>query len=333
MSTRRALPETHVPEPLRPLMQSIATASISLARLIARNGIEHKLGADADATNAGGDSQKALDVWADDLFLKAARDGGVRHYASEEQDRVVDLGAGDWALAIDPLDGSSNIDTNVSIGTIFSIYAAADTPDASFLRPVSEQVGAGYVIYGPQTALVVTLGQGVQRYALDYDTGAFVLVEPQVSIPPESNEFAVNASNYRHWPKPIRAYVDDCVAGVDGPRGKNFNMRWIASLVAEAHRILARGGVFLYPADDRKGYERGRLRLLYECAPIAMLCAQAGGGATDGTDPILQMRVETLHQRTPFIFGTRAKVARIAAYHDMPEIESALFGRRGLFRS
>nr|WP_236939027.1 class 1 fructose-bisphosphatase [Fuscovulum blasticum] len=314
-------------------MQSIATASISLARLIARNGIEHKLGADADATNAGGDSQKALDVWADDLFLKAARDGGVRHYASEEQDRVVDLGAGDWALAIDPLDGSSNIDTNVSIGTIFSIYAAADTPDASFLRPVSEQVGAGYVIYGPQTALVVTLGQGVQRYALDYDTGAFVLVEPQVSIPPESNEFAVNASNYRHWPKPIRAYVDDCVAGVDGPRGKNFNMRWIASLVAEAHRILARGGVFLYPADDRKGYERGRLRLLYECAPIAMLCAQAGGGATDGTDPILQMRVETLHQRTPFIFGTRAKVARIAAYHDMPEIESALFGRRGLFRS
>lgn len=333
MSTRRALPETHVPEPLRPLMQSIATASISLARLIARNGIEHKLGADADATNAGGDSQKALDVWADDLFLKAARDGGVRHYASEEQDRVVDLGTGDWALAIDPLDGSSNIDTNVSIGTIFSIYAAADTPDASFLRPVSEQVGAGYVIYGPQTALVVTLGQGVQRYALDYDTGAFVLVEPQVSIPPESNEFAVNASNYRHWPKPIRAYVDDCVAGVDGPRGKNFNMRWIASLVAEAHRILARGGVFLYPADDRKGYERGRLRLLYECAPIAMLCAQAGGGATDGTDPILQMRVETLHQRTPFIFGTRAKVARIAAYHDMPEIESALFGRRGLFRS
>ncbi|PTE15290.1 class 1 fructose-bisphosphatase [Pseudogemmobacter blasticus] len=333
MSTRRALPETHVPEPLRPLMQSIATASISLARLIARNGIEHKLGADAEATNAGGDSQKALDVWADDLFLKAARDGGVRHYASEEQDRVVDLGAGDWALAIDPLDGSSNIDTNVSIGTIFSIYAAADTPDASFLRPVSEQVGAGYVIYGPQTALVVTLGQGVQRYALDYDTGAFVLVEPQVSIPPESNEFAVNASNYRHWPKPIRAYVDDCVAGVDGPRGKNFNMRWIASLVAEAHRILARGGVFLYPADDRKGYERGRLRLLYECAPIAMLCAQAGGGATDGTDPILQMRVETLHQRTPFIFGTRAKVARIAAYHDMPEIESALFGRRGLFRS
>ena len=144
MSTRRALPETHVPEPLRPLMQSIAAASISLARLIARNGIEHKLGADADATNAGGDSQKALDVWADDLFLKAARDGGVRHYASEEQDRVVDLGTGDWALAIDPLDGSSNIDTNVSIGTIFSIYAAADTPDASFLRPVSEQVGAGF---------------------------------------------------------------------------------------------------------------------------------------------------------------------------------------------
>lgn len=334
MSTRLALPETHIPENLRPLMQSIAEASISLARLISRNGIEHKLGADADSANAGGDSQKALDVWADELFAKAARAGGVRHYASEEQDHAVTLDEGGaWALAIDPLDGSSNIDTNVSIGTIFAIFPAAETGDASFLRPMTEQVGAGYVIYGPQTALVVTLGQGVQRYALDLDLGAFVLVDPQVSIPQESNEFAVNASNYRHWPKPIRAYVDDCVAGVDGPRGKNFNMRWIASLVAEAHRIFVRGGVFLYPADDRKGYERGRLRLLYECAPIAMLCAQAGGGATDGTDPILSMRCETLHQRTPFIFGTRAKVARIAAYHDMPEIESALFGRRGLFRS
>ncbi|MCB6177807.1 class 1 fructose-bisphosphatase [Rhodobacter sp. Har01] len=319
---------------MRPLMQSIAEASIGLARLIARNGIEHKLGAEADATNAGGDSQKALDVWADEHFAAAVRKGGVRYYASEEQDHVVTLAeTGDWALAIDPLDGSSNIDTNVSIGTIFSIFPAEATADASFLRPMTEQVGAGYVIYGPQTALVVTLGQGVQRYALDLDLGVFVLVEPQVSIPAESNEFAVNASNYRHWPKPIRAYVDDCVAGVDGPRGKNFNMRWIASLVAEAHRIFARGGVFLYPADDRKGYERGRLRLLYECAPIAFLCAQAGGGATDGTDPILSMRCQTLHQRTPFIFGTKAKVARIAAYHDMPEIESALFGRRGLFRS
>ncbi|WP_413687528.1 class 1 fructose-bisphosphatase [Rhodobacter sp. Har01] len=334
MSTRPALPDQLIPENMRPLMQSIAEASIGLARLIARNGIEHKLGAEADATNAGGDSQKALDVWADEHFAAAVRKGGVRYYASEEQDHVVTLAeTGDWALAIDPLDGSSNIDTNVSIGTIFSIFPAEATADASFLRPMTEQVGAGYVIYGPQTALVVTLGQGVQRYALDLDLGVFVLVEPQVSIPAESNEFAVNASNYRHWPKPIRAYVDDCVAGVDGPRGKNFNMRWIASLVAEAHRIFARGGVFLYPADDRKGYERGRLRLLYECAPIAFLCAQAGGGATDGTDPILSMRCQTLHQRTPFIFGTKAKVARIAAYHDMPEIESALFGRRGLFRS
>ncbi len=327
------LPVRHVPEACRPLMQELAKAAIALARLIARNGLDCALGA-AAGQNSDGDQQKALDVLADDLFLIAARRGGVRHYASEEQDAVVELNdTAPHALAIDPLDGSSNIDTNVSIGTIFSIYPAAREAEASFLRPVNEQTGAGYVIYGPQTALVLTFGNGVQRYVLDADAGHFVLVDAQVMIPVESSEFAINASNYRHWARPVRAWVDDAVAGVDGPRGKNFNMRWIASLVAETHRILCRGGVFLYPADSRKGYENGRLRLLYECAPIAMLVAQAGGGATDGTDPILSQRVTRLHQRTPLVFGSLAKVARVAAYHDMPESEAALFGKRGLFRS
>jgi fructose-1,6-bisphosphatase I len=333
-SGSETVPKTHVPPALHALAEEIARAAVQLAGIIARNGLEQALGASA-GTNSDGDTQKALDVLADDLFLQAARRARLCHYASEEQDEVIVLaeatpGAG-WAMAIDPLDGSSNIDTNVSIGTIFSIYPAAATPEASFLRPVREQAGAGYVIYGPQVALVMSFGRGVQRYVLDPETR--VLVDPQVAIAPESSEFAVNASNYRHWPQPIRAYVDDCVAGAEGPRAKNFNMRWIASLVAEAHRIIARGGVFLYPADGRKGYERGRLRLVYECAPIAFLCQQAGGGATDGTDPILALRADTLHQRTPFVFGSLSKTARIAAYHELPAAESALFGKRGLFRS
>lgn len=327
------MPLTHVPPAMARLAQEIAGAAVGLAAIIARNGIDHRLGADA-GTNTDGDTQKALDVLADDLFLTAARRARARHYASEEQDHPIDLCEdGAWALAIDPLDGSSNIDTNVSVGTIFAVYPAAETPEASFLRPVREQAAAGYVIYGPQVALLLTFGHGVQRYVLDPAAGRFVLVETQVAIPVESSEFAVNASNYRHWAQPVRAYVDDCVAGAEGPRGTNFNMRWIASLVAEAHRIFARGGVFLYPADARKGYEQGRLRLVYECAPIAMLCQQAGGGATDGTDPILALRAESLHQRTPFVFGSLSMTARIAAYHDMPEVESALFGKRGLFRS
>ncbi|MEZ5799019.1 MAG: class 1 fructose-bisphosphatase [Paracoccaceae bacterium] len=327
------LPDSHVPLALRPLMQEIASAALALSRLIGRNGLEQALGA-AAGTNSDGDAQKALDVLADDLFLTAARRGGVRHYASEEQDTVVELlDTAALALAIDPLDGSSNIDTNVSVGTIFSIYPAAETPDASFLRPVNQQLGAGYVIYGPQTAMLLSFGQGVQRYVLDAAAGRFVLVEQQVTIPVESSEFAINASNYRHWQAPVRAWVDDAVAGVDGPRGKNFNMRWIASLVAEVHRIMTRGGIFLYPADARKGYETGRLRLVYECAPIAFLVLQAGGGATDGTDPILGQTARALHQRTPFVFGSLGKVARVAAYHDMPETEAALFGKRGLFRS
>ena len=306
-------PNAHVPQPLQPLMQALAEASVVLAARIARNGVEEHLGA-AAGVNSDGDAQKALDVLADELFLAAARAGGVRHYASEEQDAVVNLGAGDWALAIDPLDGSSNIDTNVSVGTIFSIYPAAATPEASFLRPVDQQIGAGFVIYGPQVALVCSFGAGVQRYVLDPQSRCFVLVAEAVEIPPAAPEFAINASNYRHWPAPVRAFVDECLAGTEGPRARNFNMRWIASLVAEAYRIFIRGGVFLYPAESRKGYEAGRLRLVYECAPMAYLAVQAGGGASDGQVAILSMTPASLHQRVPFVFGSQTKVDRVAAH-------------------
>ncbi len=308
-----AFPPEHVPAGLRPLMQALAEAALQVAARIARNGVEEHLGA-AAGVNSDGDAQKALDVIADELFVAAAQAGGVRHYASEEQETVLDLGAGVWALAIDPLDGSSNIDTNVSVGTIFSVYPAAEHPDASFLRPVGQQIGAGYVIYGPQVALVCSFGQGVQRYVLDREARAFVLVDAGVRIPPAAPEFAINASNYRHWPAPVRAFVDECLAGSEGPRARNFNMRWIASLVAEAHRIFIRGGVFLYPADGRKGYEAGRLRLVYECAPMAYLAVQAGGGATDGSGAILALTPHSLHQRVPFVFGSQVKVDRVAAH-------------------
>ncbi|KKL10814.1 hypothetical protein LCGC14_2552070, partial [marine sediment metagenome] len=236
-------------------------------------------------------------------------------------------------LYFDPLDGSSNIDVNVSIGTIFSIFPAEDDARASFLRPGRDQVAGGYIIYGPQTCLVVTFGDGTRQYTLDTQTGRFELSHPRLSLSQDSREYAINASNYRHWSSPVRAFIDDCLAGTDGPREADFNMRWVASLVAETHRILTRGGVFLYPADRRDGYGQGRLRMLYECAPIAFVVEQAGGRATDGSDNILDRTANDLHMRTPFVFGSAQKVTRVATYHDLPEHEvSALFGTRGLFR-
>lgn len=332
--TAQVISQLDMPPELGAVVARMAAVMVTIAGRIARGGIDEELGR-AKGTNSDGDSQKALDVIADEAFMAALVGTGVRYYASEEQDTVCELNAaGTLALAIDPLDGSSNIDVNVSIGTIFGLYAASTTAEGSFLRPGQELLAAGYAIYGPQCCLMITFGDGVRKYVLDPATACFVLVNARVQVPQDSNEFSINASNYRHWPAPIRAFVDDCVAGVDGPRGKNFNMRWIASLVAETHRILTRGGIFLYPSDDRKGYERGRLRMVYECAPIAFLINQAGGQATDGSHPILTAVPKHLHDRTPLIFGSAPKVARVTTYHDLPDHEvSALFGKRGLFRS
>ncbi|MBN8630944.1 MAG: class 1 fructose-bisphosphatase [Rhodobacterales bacterium] len=322
------------PPDVEQVLERLARAAAELAWLIQSHGIDSDLAA-ARGVNSDGDGQKALDVIADDLFREMLETSPVRHYASEEQEEALTLNAkGSLAVAIDPLDGSSNIDVNVSIGTIFSIFPAAATPEDSFLRNAGEQLAAGYIIYGPQCVLAACWGHGVHLYVLDTRTRVFTLIRSGQMIPEDSSEFSINASNYRHWPAPVRAYIDDCVAGADGPRGRNFNMRWIASLVAETHRILTRGGIFLYPADDRKGYERGRLRHVYECAPIAKLICEAGGGATDGSEPILSQTPARLHARTPFVFGSAAKVARVASYHDLPPAEaSALFGKRGLFRS
>ncbi len=324
----------HVPAAWRRPMQAIAAAARDLSAAIAAGGLGDALGARL-GQNSDGDTQAALDVIADAAFRRALAGTGVRWYASEELDTVTALDAdGDLAIAIDPLDGSSNIDVNVSIGTIFGFYPAEDDAEASFLRPGADLRAAGYVIYGPQTALVASFGEGVSKFVLDRATGVFRLAHEGIAVPKCSSEYAINASNYRHWPRPVRAYIDDCLAGAEGPHACDFNMRWIASLVAEVHRIVTRGGVFLYPSDSRKGYEHGRLRRVYECAPIAFLIEQAGGKATDGCDRLLDQRAESLHERTPFVFGSAEKVDRVAAYHDLSEAEtSALFGKRGLFRS
>ncbi len=321
-----------IPQRFRAFFNALCFVAEQLSLVIARGplggAIEVEVG-----TNEDGDRQKALDIIADEWFATALAGAGVRFYASEERNTIEELDSkGTLAVAIDPLDGSSNIGVNVSVGSIFSVFETADTADASFLRPCGEQIAAGYFVYGPNTSLLATFGNGVVQFTLDPTDRTFRVAARGLQIAPQASEFAINASNYRHWSKPVRAYIDDCIAGEDGPRAKNFNMRWIASLVAETHRIFNRGGIFLYPSDARPGYESGRLRLLYECAPIAFLVEQAGGKATDGCGRILDRNIESLHQRTPFVFGTSDKVDRVAAYHDLPEQEvSALFGTRGLF--
>ncbi len=330
-----------LPDYLRDATDDLGEVICALARVgkdlsvrIARGGLGGSLGGTV-GENTDGDQQKELDVMADEAFSAALETTQVRYYASEEQDEVVTLNTrGHLALAIDPLDGSSNIDVNVSIGTIFSIFEANEGADESFLRPGREQIAAGYIIYGPQTGMVLTIGRGTAMFILDPGSDEFTLLEPEMRIVEDAKEYAINASNYRHWPRPIRAYIDDLVAGDEGPQAKNFNMRWVASLVAETHRIMVRGGIFLYPGDDRDGYARGRLRMVYECAPMAFLVEQAGGLATNARDRILDQSPDQLHARTPLVFGSRAKVNRVATYQDLPESEtSPLFGTRGFFHA
>ena len=305
-----------IPTALAPVMQALCAVGVELAGIIARGPLGQSLGHEV-GENAGGDGQKALDVLADEMFEAALRQTSVRWYASEEQESVLALNPeGRYALAIDPLDGSSNIDVNVSIGTIFSIFEAKDDAEASFLRPASEQVAGGYIIFGPQCCLAVTFGEGTLMFALDPATGRFVLVNDGMQTPGASKEYAINASNHRHWAPAIRAYIEDCQAGKTGPHGQDSNMRWVASLVAETHRILTRGGIFLYPGDARPGYEKGRLRMVYEVAPIAFLIEQAGGLATDGRTPIMEQAADALHARSPLVFGSPDKVRQVAGYYD-----------------
>jgi fructose-1,6-bisphosphatase I/sedoheptulose-1,7-bisphosphatase len=295
--------------------------------------------------NFHGEAQHNLDIVANEIFMRSNEWGGhLAGIASEEMETPFAIPApyqkGQYLLVIDPLDGSSNVDVNVSVGSIFSVLRApkpgADADPSEFLQPGAQQVCAGYAIYGPATMLVITVGTGVHAFTLDPALGEFILTHAALRIPPAANEFAINASNSRFWEPAVKRYVGECLAGKTGPRRKDFNMRWVASLVAEAHRILIRGGVFLYPCDTKEPQKPGRLRLLYEANPISFIIEQAGGSASTGRDRILDVVPNTLHQRVPLIFGAREEVEILEAYHREQtdeDYDAPLFGSRGLFRA
>ncbi|WP_029354035.1 class 1 fructose-bisphosphatase [Bosea sp. 117] len=312
---------------------ALASAGIAIAELVAAGPLAGELAA-VRGHHSDGDSQKELDVVADGIIAERLSAAPVALLGSEEAEEAMELDPkGTLAVAVDPLDGSSNIDTNVSIGMIFSILPFIG-PD-SLLQPGNRQLAAGFMVFGPQVSLALTVGEGTQLFVLDRTTGRLLLINEHVAIPAEASEYAINGSNQRHWDQPVRNYIEDCQAGAEGPRGRDFNTRWIASMVAEAYRILVRGGVYLYPGDARKGYRNGRLRLVYEANPIAFLVTQAEGAATDGVNAILDLTPTGLHQRVPLVFGSRAEVERIGRYHSDPvnlADRSPLFARRGLLR-
>jgi fructose-1,6-bisphosphatase I len=325
--------------PIAAIIRELAAAAAEMAELVALGRLAGEAGADVGSQNRDGDSQKQLDVLAHELFVEALRRSPVAVVVSEEMHEPMVLREdAPLAVAIDPLDGSSNIDTNVSIGTIFSILPAvsgASDLKQHFLQHGHAQKSAGFFIYGPQTALVLAFAEKTRIFILDRRKGNFLEVVEKVQIPADSSEYAINASNYRHWGPSIQAFIDDCVKGTEGPLRRNHNMRWIASLVAEAYRILNRGGVFLYPGDLRAGYSAGRLRLLYEAFPIALICEYAGGAVTDSVRSILSITPSDIHARTPLVFGSLNVVNLIKRYHTDPQFSaerSPLFGRRGLIR-
>ncbi|QCB46455.1 class 1 fructose-bisphosphatase [Hydrogenophaga sp. PAMC20947] len=333
------------------LLLDVALACKAIARSVAFGELSGMPGSEmldvATSINVQGEEQKRLDVISNIYFTEMTEWGGhLAGMASEEMDEPYQipksLQRGKYLLVFDPLDGSSNIDVNVTVGSIFSVLRAPqevidsgrDVVEADFLQPGTQQMAAGYALYGPTTMLVLTVGNGVAGFTLDPNLGQFMLTHPNMMVPEDSSEFAINASNSRFWEAPVKRYVDECLAGKTGPRGKDFNMRWIASMVAEAHRILMRGGVFMYPRDTKDASKPGRLRLLYEANPVGMIIEQAGGRASTGRESMLTVQPTSLHQRIGLVFGSRNEVERIERYHAEPATykdSNPLFAERSLF--
>jgi fructose-1,6-bisphosphatase I len=315
---------------LRETLQGIAAAAVEISAIMRRG----TLGC-ADPKMPA--LRERIETQVGTLLRDAARALPVAWYATSTAGEVAELTPGaPLALATDPLDGVANIEANVSTGTIFSIYPADRAGDSVFLRPGHEQVAAGYVMYGAATVMVLTVGQGTAQFVLDPASETFVLTDPALLTPTQTNRFAINSANYRHWESSVRNFIDDLVEGEDGPRGRNFDMRWVASLTAETHRVLTQGGIFLYPRDNREGHERGTLQHVFGVAPIAFIAEQAGGAATNGESRVLDLAPEGLQDRAPLIFGSRDKVDMVRQYHENPDFQpslSPLFGVRGLFRT
>ena len=307
------------------LLNDIVTACKVISNLVNKGELVGVLGS-AGSENVQGETQKKLDIITNEVFLKSNEWAGhLSAMASEEMDEIYEIPSqyprGKYLLTFDPLDGSSNTDVNVSVGTIFSILRCPGErvcPNLdAFLQPGAQQVAAGYALYGPSTMMVLTTGNGVNGFTLDQDIGEFILTHPNMTIPEKTREFAINASNMRFWEPPVKRYVEECLAGTEGTRGEDFNMRWIASMVAEVHRILTRGGIFMYPIDDKmkaKGGE-GKLRLMYEANPMSFVVEQAGGASSTGRERIMELKPRDLHQRVPVILGSREEVERVVSYH------------------
>lgn len=313
----------HIPSQLRLLIEVVARACKGIAISVNKGALGDTLGT-AGSENVQGEIQKKLDIISNEVLIEANEWGGhLAAMASEEMDDIYVVPnrfpKGEYMLLFDPLDGSSNIDVNVSIGTIFSVLKKqADHEDVTakdFLQAGSQQVAAGYCVYGPQTTLVLTVGDGVAMFTLDREQGSFVLTQDGVKIPEDTKEFAINMSNMRHWAPPVSRYIDECLAGSTGPRGKDFNMRWIASMVADVHRIMSRGGVFMYPWDKREPEKAGKLRLMYEANPMAFIVEQAGGAAVNGKQRIMDIVPGKLHERVAVMLGSKNEVERIQKYH------------------
>jgi len=312
-----------IPPELRLLLEVVARACKSISHAVNKGALGGVLGT-ASTENVQGEVQKKLDIIANEVLIEANEWGGhLAAMASEEMDSIYAVPnrypQGEYLLLFDPLDGSSNIDVNVSIGTIFSVLKKPEghvaVQEADFLQAGSSQVAAGYCVYGPQTTLVMTVGDGVAMFTLDREQGSFVLTQEHVQIPAETKEFAINMSNMRHWDDPVKHYIDECLAGKSGPRGKDFNMRWVASMVADVHRILTRGGVFMYPWDKREPDKPGKLRLMYEANPMSWLVEQAGGAATNGEQRILDIQPTQLHQRVSVFLGSKNEVDHVTELH------------------
>jgi len=313
----------HIPGQLRLLIEVVARACKRISHAVNKGALGDVLGS-AGTGNVQGEIQKKLDIIANEVLIEANEWGGhLAGMASEEMEGIYAVPnrfpKGEYLLLFDPLDGSSNIDVNVSIGTIFSVLKMPEddrgVDEGDFLQCGHMQVAAGYCVYGPQTTLVLTVGDGVAMFTLDREQGSFVLTQENVRIPEDTQEFAINMSNMRHWAPPVRRYIDECLAGKEGPRGKNFNMRWVASMVADVHRILSRGGIFMYPWDQREPEKPGKLRLMYEANPMGWLVEQAGGAATNGKQRILDIQPKKLHERVSVILGSKNEVERVTAYH------------------
>jgi len=312
-----------IPSELRLLIEVLARACKHISHAVGKGALAGVLGS-ANSENVQGEVQKKLDVISNEILLEANEWGGhLAAIASEEMETIHPIPnrypMGEYLLLFDPLDGSSNIDVNSSIGTIFSVLKAPEgmtTPtETDFMQAGAKQVAAGYALYGPQTVLVLTTGNGVACFTLDRELGAWKLTERNIQIPAETQEFAINASNTRHWYPPVKRYVDEMLAGITGPRGKDFNMRWVASMVTDVHRVLSRGGIFMYPADAREPDRPGKLRLMYEANPIAFIIEQAGGAATNGQQRILDIKPKKLHQRVAVFLGSKSEVDLVTAYH------------------